>query len=60
MVIEAEVTAKPEVTFAWLRDNKRLKNTKNTQITCDDNKTVLVINEMRPKDVGEYTCVAGE
>ncbi|XP_043228417.1 myosin light chain kinase, smooth muscle-like [Amphibalanus amphitrite] len=55
---EAEVTAKPEVTFTWMRDNKRLKNTKNIHITSDGNKTVLVISEMRPKDVGEYTCVA--
>lgn len=59
-ILQAEVTAKPEVEFMWYRHGREIKSDEEleVQITSGNNKTSLVLGELFEDDSGDYSVTA--
>lgn len=47
------------ITFYWYKNDQQLVSGKQIQIkSLEEDNSVLVINQIRPQDSGEYKCIA--
>lgn len=58
VILEAVVEAIPQATFQWFHDTTPIKSTPKTRIITEDNKSTLLIKDIKPEDSGKITCRA--
>lgn len=58
VILEAVVEAVPQATFQWFHDTTPISSTPETRIITDDNKSTLLIKDIKPEDAGKITCRA--
>ncbi|GFY47205.1 titin [Trichonephila inaurata madagascariensis] len=48
---------KRPVDFQWLKNGKTLQPSKHTEITKQDDFSMLIVNKIKAKDAGNYSCI---
>lgn len=58
VILEAIVEAVPTATFQWFHDLTPIVSTADVRIITEDNKSTLLISEIKPENAGKITCRA--
>lgn len=58
VIMEAIVEAFPVASFQWYQQSTPLQTTNEIKIVTTENKSVLLIKEVKPEDAGTITCRA--
>lgn len=58
VIMEAVVDSYPTASFQWFHDNKPLESSPAVRIVTKENRSVLLVKEIKPEEAGGYTCRA--
>lgn len=58
VTFECEITGSPRPEYRWFKGARELVDTPKFSIFCKGDKQSLMINNVQPEDVDEYTCRA--
>ncbi|XP_023246865.1 titin-like [Copidosoma floridanum] len=58
VIMETTVEAYPTASFQWFYENRPLESSHEIRITTKENKSVLMIKEVKPEFAGRYTIRA--
>ncbi|CAG2158572.1 unnamed protein product [Oppiella nova] len=56
--LECEISGYPTPSVQWLKENKIISNEDRFETRSNGNKHYLIINDLKPEDVGLYTVAA--
>ncbi|XP_031367951.1 titin isoform X4 [Apis dorsata] len=58
VIMETRVDSYPAASFQWFHDTRPLESTPQVRIVTQENKSILMIKEIKPEYSGTYTCRA--
>ncbi|KAG7188130.1 hypothetical protein KM043_013353 [Ampulex compressa] len=58
VIMQARVESYPIASFQWFHESQLLESTAQTRIVTQENRSILMVKEVKPEFAGTYTCRA--